>query len=108
MADNEIDQISVIKYYMDKIEKGDIENFAVDREGNAVTSIYKLLELFNQLTASSSHFRMMVLRISEGNSDISIPSILNEFFKQYLNYDHGGFTCHYPLLNQMLDTTLRI
>ena len=103
-----IEQISLIKYYLDTEERGKIETFSATLEGNAAPSIATLISLYDLLMNSSPLFRLKAIEICEGKHDNSIPGTLQAFFMRYMFKSKMEFDSCYPILAQMLHTALRV
>ena len=107
-----MEQIAVIKYYLDKIEKGSIDHFAYPAfEGSGVNvahALSTLMDLHNKLTTSSPLFRLNALGICSGSTrgggavTVSLPEILTTFFSKHLFISYVRFQEAYPIVSSML------
>lgn len=112
VADN-VEQIAVIKYYLDKIEKGSIDHFAYpayEASGvNVAHALSTLMDLHNKLTTSSPLFRLSALGICSGSTrggsgvaTVSLPEILTTFLSKHLFSSYVRFQEAYPIVSSML------
>lgn len=99
------DDLGLVKYYLDKFERDDIQRYTSDvASGNVASVIVTLLSLFSLLKASSAYFRLKIIEDSEANryKVVSCPRMLYAFFTKHVFKTHKEFETRYPCTAQMI------
>lgn len=97
-----IDEVLVIKYYMDEFEKKDLVRYTTDYT-RAAPSIATLMKLYTTLRRSHVYFRLKLSKDIENNGCmLPVGSILFNFFTKHVFKSKREFEVRYPCVSQMI------